>query len=92
MSLVLKAAIPVVIIGGLVWLYMTKFPSMANAPQPAPAKELASETSEQAAARSTTDAQLQADLNTLDGDIQGASDASASVDQSFNDQPIQQTE
>ena len=91
MSLVAKIVIPVLIIGALVWLYTTKYPSMSQAQQPQQVQQTESE-KQAAAANSTTDAQLSADLRSVDTDMQAATDASASADQSFSDTPVTQTE
>lgn len=90
MSVVAKIVIPIVIIAGLVWLYMAKYPSMVAqtrvsppatevTPMPLPPSQI------------TTDVQLDADLGTADAELKAAGDSTATA-QEFKDTPVAQTE
>ena len=46
----------------------------------------------QVSVKGSSDASLQADLGTIDGQLQAASNDSASVGESMNDKPVTQTE
>ena len=89
MSLVLKIVVPVLIIGALVWLYMAKYPAMT-------AQTNTSQETQQVQQVERpdpmSDAQINADLQAIDGDMKTAADASSEVDASFSDTPVAQTE
>ena len=92
-----KAIVWIVVIL-LVILGVWYFWSSQNSPQAAPATSSTSQTSgqtngsSQALSSGNSNADLNADLNTIDSQTSAANSDSASVDQSFNDQPVQQTE
>ena len=90
MSLVAKIAIPVVIIGGLIWLYMSKYPSMVAQTQTPTTQEPVKE-KPVPVAEIKTDAQLTADLISIDAEMTTANDASVDA-QSVTDTPVSQTE
>jgi predicted negative regulator of RcsB-dependent stress response len=82
----------------LIILGVWYFWSSHNSPQTAPATSSTAQTSSQTTGSPQTlssgesNADLNADLNAIDTQTNSANSDSASVDQSFNDQPVQQTE
>ena len=101
MGFIVKVVLALAVVAALVWAYMTFM-----MPAPAPVQEIAPVVEEQTqpeaqqpsvedggiSARGSTDADIASDLEAFDSQVQSAQSASADVDGSFNDQPIQQTE
>src|SRR5436309_210189 len=98
MGFVVKLVLVLAVVAAGVWGWMTFYPKPAQpsqqqvavqppAPPPTPPTP-----AESISASGSSDAALQGDLNTVDTQVQGAQDANASVDQSFNDKPVSQTE
>ncbi len=97
MGIAVKIVLPVVIAIAAVWGYLTYAHPASDGYQPEPQAMQQSQTPDSAApaqddagsqisARGTSDASLDADLNAIDTDMQGASQSSDSVDASMNDQ------
>lgn len=91
MSLALKIIVPLLLIGAIGWWFVAN-----NSSQNSPANNQETSVTPPPppgnTAAVTSDAQLNADLNAVDSDMQAASNDSAAVDSSFNDTPINQTE
>ena len=100
MGFIVKLVLVLAVVAGGVWAWMTFHPSAStqppvaqvqNAPPPAPSAPPRAP-SDAVSASGSSDAALQGNLNTLDGQVQSAQTDSASMDSSFNDKPVQQTE
>jgi hypothetical protein len=99
MGFIAKLVLVIVVVGAGVWGWMSYHPSAPAQPaqqevavQPPAPPPPPPTPADSINASGSSDAALQGDLNTLDTQVQSAQDANASVDQSFNDQPVKQTE
>jgi|GEM_PF-1835726 len=100
MGFIVKLVLVLAVVAGGVWAWMTFHPAPAaqpvaqevqTTPPPAPPPPPPGPT-DMVSASGSSDADLQGDLGTLDGQVQSAQTDSASVDSSFSDKPVQQTE
>jgi len=100
MGFIVKLVLVLAVVAGGVWAWMT-FHQSAPAQQPVtqvtepttpPPTTPPPAPTDAVSASGSSNADLQSDLNTLDTQVQSAQDDSASVDNSFNDKPVQQTE
>lgn len=95
MGIAVKIVLPIVIAVAAIWGYLTYAHPASDNYQPEPQAMQQSQTDatapaqndagSQISARGTSDASLEADLSAVDTSMQGASQSSASVDQSMND-------
>ena len=98
MALTAKIVIGLLIVGGVFWALTVRRPATQSSTQ-GPGVQQGQQTgnqqgsgSAQISASASSDAALQTDLNSVDAQLQAASNDSASVDQGMNDKPVQQIE
>lgn len=98
MGFIVKLILVLAVVAGGVWAWMT-FNPMQPAPQqtevtvqPPPPPPAPSTPADSISASGSTDAALQSDLTTLDAQVDAAQNANSSVEKSFSDEPIKQTE
>ena len=96
MTLLIKIAVGLAVIGAAAWgLFSFQAPTQTNTQggtEVQQTKGIQATGSTQVVVGGSTDAALTADLNSIDTQLQAASNESASVDEGLNDTPVAQTE
>jgi peptidoglycan hydrolase CwlO-like protein len=99
MGFVVKLVLILAVVAGGVWAWAVFMPKTAPAPvaqqeqvQTPPVEQKPQTPADLISASGSSDASLQADLQSLDAQVESAQSESAGVDQSFNDQPVAQSE
>ena len=103
MGFIVKVVLVLAVIAGGIWAYFTFMPKAAAPTENAQTQQnqtAQSDTGQPSgqsntggiSAGASSDTALQGDLKTFDTQVDGAQSESAGVDQSFNDQTVQQTE
>ena len=98
MGFIVKLVLVLAVAALGVWGWMTFWPA-APAPvqevqetAPAPVVQEPKTPGDAITASGSSDASLQADLQTLDAEVRSAENESVAVEESFSDKPVQQTE
>ena len=93
MGITVKAVLFLAIVFGVSWVYFMIYPHASSSIVSQPKTDTVSVTKTQNPVRATgsSDASLQADLNSIDSQMHATASQSAAAD-SFSDNPVQQTE